>query len=127
MTMGRPTKYDPIMVDSVTEYLRTVGREQTKLPKRVDIALMLQVNEETITEWCKLYPDFSAALTRVDMLQKAQLQDDSMYGGKEVNARFGQFLLSANHGMAETTKTDMTSGGEKLESLVIYTPAKNEA
>lgn len=113
---GRPTKYDPSFVQRVYDYLDTVGREATKLPKRVDIALMLDVDDDTITAWGNNHPEFLGALTRVDALQMGQLMDDGMYGGKEVNARFAQFLLSANHNMAESTKSDITSAGEKLEA-----------
>lgn len=116
MPAGRPTKYDPSMVRAVDAYLRTVGREQTKLPKRVDVALLLGVDEDTLNNWAKNEPKFLGALTRVDDLQKAQLMDDGMYGGKEVNARVAQFLLSANHGMAEVSHTDVTSAGKALEA-----------
>jgi hypothetical protein len=101
---GRPTKYDESMVAQIYTYLETVGREQTKLPKRVDIALKLGVHEETLIEWAKEHVEFSDALSRVDGLQKSQLMDDGMYGGKEVNAKIAQFLLGANHGMIAPDK-----------------------
>ena len=112
---GRPTDYDPSMIQQIEEYVLTCGREQTKLPKRVDIALLLDVDDETLIEWGKKYPEFSATLSRVDKLQMSQLMDDGMYGGKEVNARIAQFLLSANHGLKEKTAVDVTSQGERLD------------
>lgn len=109
---GRPTKYDPSMIDVIHEYLKTVGRESTKMPKRVDIALLLDVNEDTLVEWAKENDEFSAAITRVDMMQKSQLMDDGMYGGKEVNAKIAQFLLGANHGMIAPDKNIISGDPE---------------
>lgn len=123
---GRPTKYDPSMLQAIEDYLDTCGRDFTKIPKRVDIAIILGVNEDTLVEWEKTNPEFSATITRVDQFQKSQLMDDGMYGGKEVNARIAQFLLSANHNMAEMTHTDVTSRGEKLEAPHITLDVKKE-
>ena len=116
---GRPTKYDVSIIGKIERYLLTVGREQTKLPKRVDAALMLDVDDETLIEWEHKYPDFSATLARVDRMQMSQLIDDGVYGGKEVNARLAQFLLSANHNLVEKTSQDITSGGDKLQPTQI--------
>lgn len=125
---GRPTKYNPKFIEEINSYLLTVGKGNSKLPKRVDVALLLQVHEETLSEWGKKYPEFSEALTRVDLLQKSQLMDDGMYGGKEVNPQIAKFLLSANHGMSELSKTDITSQGDKLEptQIIIVDDTHNE-
>src|SRR6266496_4329375 len=109
MSAGRPTEYKPQYPQQVIEYLKTCGGSNQKLPKRVDLALMFDCNEETLTEWGKVNSEFSAALTRVDAMQKGQLMDDGFYGGKEVNTRMGQFLLSANHGMKD--RSDITNNG----------------
>lgn len=113
---GRPSKYDPKFVDKIGEYLKSVGREQTRLPKRVDIALLLDVNDETLIEWEKIHPEFSATMSRVDQLQHSQLVDDGVYGGKEVNPQIVKLLLY-NHGYRE--KSDVTSADEKIDGLVI--------
>lgn len=116
----RPTKYDPSFVQKIEEYLQTVGREQTKLPKRVDIALLLGVNEDTLNNWAKVYPNFLGALTRVDNYQKSQLMDDGMYGGKEVNPNVAIFLLKANHGLIETSRTEVTGAyGEPFSVAIL--------
>ena len=91
------------MVQAIEQYLETVGREQTKLPKRVDIANLLDVDDDTLVRWEKKYPDFYATIKRVDRLQESQLTDDGMYGGKEVNAAMAIFLLKANHGKSDGT------------------------
>lgn len=109
---GRPTEYKEEYVLQVYEYLKTCGGANQKLPKRTDLALLFDCNEETLTEWGKVHPEFSAALARVDTMQKGQLIDDGFYGGKEVNPRMGQFLLSANHGLAERNKQEITGAIE---------------
>lgn len=122
MTAGRPTKYRDEFIQKIEEYLQTCGREQTKLPKREDVALLLDVDDETLIEWSKIHPEFSATIKKVDKLQKGELIDDGLFGGKEVNASMAIFLLKANHGMIETNRQEITGkGGEELKT-VLYLP-----
>lgn len=124
MPAGRPCEYKPEYVQKVLDYLETCGREQTRLPKRVDIALMLDCDEDTLNNWANAKnedgslkrPEFFGALTRVDMSQKAQLMDDGTYGGREVNPQIVKLLLG-NHGYKE--RSDVTSGDKQLDGLVI--------
>ena len=111
---GRPTKYQESFNDELDEYLKTTGKEQTSLPTIQGFALYLGVNDETLTEWAKKYPEFSATLSKLKNLQARQLIDDGIYGGKEVNATIVKLLLQNNHGMRE--RTDVTSDDEKLEA-----------
>ena len=123
---GRPTKYREHFVEVVEAYLKTVGREQTKLPKRTDIALLLGVDEDTLNNWAKLHPEFLGTLTRVDLTQKGQLMDDGMYGGKEVNPQMSKFLLSANHGMKETDRHEHTGENGDSISIKLVSPRNDE-
>ena len=102
---GRPTKYDPLLVDELDKYLETTGKEQTSLPTVEGFSLWLDVNDDTLVEWGKKYSEFSAALSRLKKLQKQQLIDDGIYGGKEVNSTIVKLLLQNNHGMKERTDT----------------------
>ncbi len=124
MSAGRPTEYKPQYPQQVIEYLKTCGGSNQKLPKRVDLALMFDCNEETLTEWGKVNSEFSAALTRVDAMQKGQLMDDGFYGGKEVNPRMGQFLLSANHGMKD--RSDITTNDKELPQPILSGIVKDD-
>ncbi len=54
---GRPTKYKPEYCDKVIE-LGRMGCNQTQM------AVNLEINEDTLYEWIKVHPDFSEALTR---------------------------------------------------------------
>lgn len=99
--VGRPTKYYPELVSKVDEYLATTGKEQTELPTIEGLALYLDVDDTTLVNWGEAYPEFFAAIKKLKMRQKTQLMNDSFYGGKEVNAGAGVFMLKANHGMKE--------------------------
>lgn len=101
---GRPTEYDPLFAEAVDSYILTTGKENMTLPKREGLAKFLHVNVDTVQEWCKIYPEFSVAVKKIDELQKERLMDDGLYGGKEVNSPMAIFLLKANHGMIETEK-----------------------
>lgn len=100
--VGRPTKYIPEEIyPKIEEYISSCGKENTSLPSFEGLALHLDVNGDTLVEWGKTYPQFSAAIKRILAKQKTQLMDDGMYGGKEVNAAMAIFLLKVNHGMKE--------------------------
>lgn len=100
--VGRPTKYIPeIIFPKTQEYLESCGKENMELPTVEGLALALDVNDDTIVEWAKKYPDFSATLKKLVFKQKNQLMNDGMYGGKEINSAMAIFLLKANHGMKD--------------------------
>jgi hypothetical protein len=92
------------MVDQVAVYLTMCGREQTALPTREGLAEYLDINVDTLNEWCKTHEDLSVACKSIDERQKNQLMNDGLYGGKEVNSSMAIFLLKANHNMVETEK-----------------------
>ena len=98
---GRPTKYNDDVFIKIDEYLQSCGREQTALPTIEGLADYLDVNSDTIRQWAKEYPQFSATIKKLADKQKEQLMNDGMYGGKEVNSAMAIFLLKVNHGMVE--------------------------
>lgn len=104
--IGRPTKYIPeVIYPAIEEYISSCGREQTELPTVEGLALHLKVNPDTLFTWSKEYPQFSEAIKKILALQKKQLMNDGMYGGKEVNSAMAIFLLKVNHGMKEDPTT----------------------
>lgn len=112
--IGRPTKYNPDMIIEATDYIDSCGREAMELPTITGLALRLGVDDERISEWAKEYPEFHATVKALKAKQQDQLMNDGMYGGKEVNSTMAIFLLKVNHGMVETTHTDITTGGRPL-------------
>ena len=111
--MARPTKYTDDILTKVKEYIKTTGREQTELPTVEGLAVYLGISRDTIYEWIKpahKYDEFSDTIKEIEERQKAQLINDGMYGGKEVNSTMAIFLLKANHGMIETEKRILEAG-----------------
>lgn len=118
---GRPTKYEPeIIYPKIEEYISQCGREQTTLPTIEGLALYLGVNPDTLFEWDKRYPEFSETLKRILALQKKQLIDDGLYGGKEVNAAMAIFLLKVNHGMREESPIQINQQFNSSEMKVNF-------
>lgn len=104
--IGRPTKYIPeVVYPAIEEYISSCGREQTELPTVEGLALHLGVHPDTLFTWSKEYPLFSESIKKILALQKKQLMNDGMYGGKEVNSAMAIFLLKVNHGMKEDPTT----------------------
>lgn len=125
--LGRPTKYIPEQIyPIIDQYLEQCGREQTQLPTVEGLALKIGVNKTTVFEWAKKYPEFSNYLEKVANLQKEQLINDGMYGGKEVNASMAIFLLKAIHGLRDGSGTNIgiINEGGKMELEFI---GKNES
>jgi len=104
--VGRPLKYhdEEELVAKAQEYLSQCGREQTSLPTVEGLSIYLDLDDDNVNEYTKRYPKFHATIKRLKNMQKKQLIDDGMYGGKEVNSTMAIFLLKANHGMIETEK-----------------------
>lgn len=123
--MARPTKYDPSLIDITKQYIGSCGREATELPTIEGLAQILEVNTDTINEWTKIYPKFSATIKGLAEKQKAQLINDGMYGGKEVNSTMAIFLLKANHGMIETEKKILANDIDSPLGIVVL-PEQNE-
>lgn len=113
---GRPTKYRPELVDELGKYLETTGREQMSLPTIQGFSLWLEVNDDTLNEWSKKYPMFSATLEKLKKLQAKQLIDDGIYGGKEVNSTIVKLLLQNNHGMKE--RSDQTTNDKDMPAPI---------
>lgn len=122
--VGRPTKYEERMCDELDKYLATKGREQQSLPTIQGFALWLHVDDETLLEWAKIHPLFSATLRRLKHIQATQLIDDGMYGGKEVNATIVKLLLQNNHGMRE--RNDITTNDKSIPAPIYGGLSKNE-
>jgi hypothetical protein len=121
--IGRPTKYNPDFINRLDEYLATTGKEQMSLPTIEGFAIFLDVSRDSLYEWAKLYPNFSDTLRRIEILQKQQLINDGIYGGKEVNASIVKLILQNNHGMKE--RTDTTSGDKPLPILDLNVHTNN--
>lgn len=119
MRTGRPTKYSPKTIDEINKYLQDATPENMSIPTVEGIALRLGVNRDTIYAWAKKHKEFSDTIKKMKMLQKEALIRTGIFGGKEINQTIVALLLKVNHKMIETSKTDITSNGEKLDGLVV--------
>lgn len=120
---GRPTQYDPSYLDA-TPYLESCGREQTKLVTLEGYAIFLGVHRDTLYKWAEVHPEFSDTLMQILQLQKEQLTNDGIYGGKEVNASIIKLLLQSNHGMKE--RLDATTNDKDIPSPILGGISKSE-
>jgi hypothetical protein len=111
---GRPSKYDPSFIKVAQDYIDSCGREQTELPTIEGLALIIGCDDERMSDWSKLDPEFHATIKDLKRKQKSQLINDGLYGGKEVNQAMAIFLLKVNHGMVEKSALDVTSAGEPI-------------
>lgn len=112
---GRPTKYDPVLCEELDKYLETTGTVKKSLPTIQGFSLWLDVNDETLTEWSKLYPEFSATLQRLKKLQAQQLINDGIYA--QTNASIVKLMLMNNHGMKE--RTDATTNDKDMSPVLV--------
>ena len=117
MRTGRPTLYNESILAKTNEYLNIACPENMSIPTIEGLSLALGVDDDTIVEWAKKYPVFSAATKRVMVTQKVHLINTGMFGGKEVNAAMAIFLLKNNHNMKD--RTDVTTNDKDLPAPLL--------
>jgi len=97
---GRPTKYDPSVVDKITEFFNKAPYKEvmqkivTKsgdvvevpmekandFPTLAGFALSIGIDRDTLKEWAKEYPDFSAAYKKAKEAQENFLMVNGLKG-----------------------------------------------
>jgi len=102
-TVGRPTKYNEETVKKTQKYFDSC-RASGSMPFIEELALELDVNDDTIVEWSKNNEEFSAAVSKVKLLQKLSLKKGAL--SKQLQPTTAIFLLKVNHGMNEEEKKD---------------------
>ena len=136
MEEGRPTDYKPEFCVDVDVYIlnnqdvwgefhktRGVNSDgyerivKVNLPTREGFAARLGFPRQTLDNWSKDHVEFFDALKKIDAEQKQRLIQEGLAGN--YNSTIAKLLLSSNHGMAEKTESDITSGGEKITGIVI--------
>ena len=112
-------KYPSDIVEQTRAYIDSCSMEQMEIPTVEGLALLLDVNDDTLVEWAKIHDDFKHVYDRLKMKQKVQLINGGAFGGKDVNGSMFIFLLKANHGMIETEKKMLVDGeGNALVGLI---------
>lgn len=121
--VGRPSKYSPDICKLVDSYLedRTDGKEmgklKVKLPTVDDFARYISVSRASVFLWAETYPEFSDSLEKITAEQKKRLLNSGLSG--EYNSTIAKLILSSNHGMAERVDQDLTTKGERIQSITV--------
>lgn len=133
---GRPSEYSQVIVDKAQYYLDSCVDEEVQqvigmsakgtelykpklnvnLPTIEGLALFLGVHRDTLYEWAKIHPELSDTLQHIKTEQAKQLINKGLSG--DYNSTIAKLILSVNHGMAEKTETDITSGGKALPTII---------
>lgn len=103
---GRPTKYSEEMLIKANTYLSDCRAGKVIFPFIEELALILDVDEDTVANWCKAkneygeprFPEFFGAIKKLKTLQKLRLMQRIL---GRYNPSGGIFLLKALHGMVE--------------------------
>ena len=122
--VGRPTKYNPIFIKKVDEYLevnqdkyysfhKTRGEKsdsydrniKVKLPTINGFCLFINVPERTLYDWKAQHEEFSQSLDKIVKEQERRLLNMGLSG--DYNPVIAKLILSSNHGYKE--KSDVTS------------------
>lgn len=120
MPAGRPTDYNPKFVKIIDNYIKE-ALDVSFLPTMQGLALCLNVNGDTLVEWGKKYPKFSAALTRLMNNQAVMLMNKGLTN--EYNPTIAKLILSSNHGMKE--RADVTTNNKDLPQPLLGGLAKD--
>ncbi len=113
---GRPTKYDPSFILEIDKYLETTGLENMNLATKEDFALRIGVDDDTLDNWAKKEKEFFGALRKLMLVQRRQLINIGIFGGKEINATIIKLMLQNNHGMKE--RSDQTTNDKDLPTPI---------
>ena len=132
---GRPSKYRKKFCKKFVEYFDVpyfVEKEITKatssgviyktkvqvpnqLPLIEGFARSINVDPDTIVNWTKKHPDFLGAYRKAKGLQKEMLVHMSINGHYQQS--YAIFLSKNITDFRDRVETDVTSGGEKVESV----------
>lgn len=122
-TAGRPCKlcanYEELynIAKKYIDSCMNVVEGKTKMPFKEELALLLKVRAETLSEWVKNkteHPEFSDLLSTLQTLQSLRLQQRVL---GRYNPTGPLALLKWHHGMIETSKQILA--GDKSEPLTI--------
>jgi len=114
MPGGRPTKYDPKIADTVIDLMKQGASIE-------EICLELDICRQTFLNWCDEHPEFLEARKKAEDFSKGWWLKNGRVNleNKDFSATLWYMNMKNRFGWADKqeTKTDITSGGEKLQSI----------
>ena len=126
---GRPSKYGDHILPKINEYMAPFYEDETLTspPTIEGLALFLNLTPQTLHNWLNDNdkPEFFEALGQLKAKQKEMLFHHGLMG--HYNPTIAKLILSANHGVSETTKNDHTSSdGSFAPSRIELVPLKGK-
>lgn len=116
---GRPTNYSNEIREKALEYITVTvdetieGKTKVNLPSIEGLASYIDVNRDTVYEWCKVYPEFSDIIEKLKEKQVKSLINNGLQG--TYNPTIAKVLL-ARQGYRDAIDTDVTTKGDKIEA-----------
>jgi len=121
---GRPTKYNPIYCKQITNYFGTdpqnykditithkdgsviekTEEEANPLPTFMKFARSIGVWHDTLHQWCKKYPEFSAAYNRAKELQTEFIIENALRDN--YSGYFAGLMMKNMFGWRDKTEFD---------------------
>lgn len=117
--VGRPTAYSDEFPDMLTDYFDREPYEITggeakanDFPTKAGFAIMIGVDRDTLKEWAKVHPEFSAAYKKAESFQEHFLVTNGLKG--LVNTAFG--IFTAKNVLGWRDKSEVEHSG-KIDTL----------
>ena len=99
---GRPSLYKKDYPQLVLDYIKECESKE-ELPFVIDFAHRIGVNKDTIYQWVKINKGFSDSIKRLNEASELMLVKSGIK--RKYDPTFARFILAANHGYVETSKT----------------------
>ena len=103
--MARPkgsTTFKPQYIKEVDNYINKCAQED-KVPFVKGFALIIGVDEDTLNNWGKRNKRFFGALKKLKLNSEVSLLNLGLK--RKVDPNYSKFILAANYGYVETSKT----------------------
>lgn len=115
MTAGRPTKYEPWMLEKI-EVLMSAGAS------KVEVAAELGINRDTLNEWCKSNPEFSGAIKKGEYLSQGWWERQGRMSLKDREFNATLWIMNVKNRFREdwSDKTEVNhTGAVEISSAII--------
>jgi hypothetical protein len=114
------------MLAKAYDYLDNYQAVGDMVPSIAGLADELGICEKTCYNWAEKFPSFLQSLERIKTKQHRRLLNGGL--ANELNPTIVKLGLTTNHGYTDKSATDLTSQGDKIESMAweVITPNASE-